>query len=781
MSPAGACRLLWWFTKSIFTLFLLLLVAEALASQSAQKSNTKTETCLLFENKPALRDRSRQLDFSLSFDFIVYNRSFSSLILESISELKRLLVSVIENKPTGNLFSNLFSLFSILPCPVTDRNNCPYRVKGSFGSFFEDERFHIFSNVSIRDSERTDQRVKSELREEILSNMTASTRGLIKFFTFLFLSDFHVTRVTSRAVSGKITNSSTYHLNTNANLLAKFGFYKREKLSFNKGSVYPAGVQCKDPKGGHGSLLGPMLTIPAGNKLNKEEISNLRASSKVHDGSWRQRDARASKILNGGQGSPLDSLQSLAYGQTSDICLKDLLGGHGNPLGSMRTSQHKGAKQNPQLRSQEAMVLVLDSFQMVNLLERKIPPGVRVTHRRPLPTTQTHPIKASPEVLSPTQGGEQPSCSSGRLAAPTNNNQTSNKLFKIFLLFLSFLFWLRVCGEILILTHTILCFKYNFVFWKYFWFERRKRSFLRTFFLMNNFLMILLFLNLFIFAKNNSPGMSAPTPVPTVYVIGRRREGVSLARVVKSVSLSLIRSCLMKVLRATVLVICLGLEKINKIKTIIKLKILKGKLITKLGIILIKEKLNSLISKLNKLVKLINYKIVMKVLTIVIVHTLSKNTTIIVAVLIVDNFEQLLAMTDSMLKLIQRGFVSLHTKINDIIQLLNQRGISTLGQQENQGFSVDFTEGESARQVEEAWAFPTKGDKKKSTNYLLSETNWYQWSFEMKQILMAKDLWKNVKFSNVHEYYRDITSTAHKSLMKSYKPPIKTSTTTTPL
>ena len=49
----------------------------------------------------------------------------------------------------------------------------------------------------------------------------------------------------------------------------------------------------------------------------------------------------------------------------------------------------------------------------------------------------------------------------------------------------------------------------------------------------------------------------------------------------------------------------------------------------------------------------------------------------------------------------------------------------------------------------------------------------------MKQILMAKDLWKNVKFSNVHEYYRDITSTAHKSLMKSYKPPIKTSTTTT--
>ena len=115
-------------------------------------------------------------------------------------------------------------------------------------------------------------------------------------------------------------------------------------------------------------------------------------------------------------------------------------------------------------------------------LKLKIPSGVRVTHRGPLPTTQTHPIKALPEVLSPTQGGEQPSCSSGRLAALTNNTQTSNKLFKIFLLFLSFLFWLRVCGEILILTHTILCFKYNFVFWKYFWFERRKRSFLRTFF-----------------------------------------------------------------------------------------------------------------------------------------------------------------------------------------------------------------------------------------------------------------------------------------------------------
>ena len=123
------------------------------------------------------------------------------------------------------------------------------------------------------------------------------------------------------------------------------------------------------------------------------------------------------------------------------------------------------------------------------------------------------------------------------------------------------------------------------------------------------------------------------------------------------------------------------------------MKVLKRTLIFKLGLLLIKEKLNFIISKLIKLVKLINYKIIMKDLAIVIIHKLTESTTIIVVVLIINNFKLLLEMINSMLKLIQRGLAFLHIKIKNITQPLSQKGIATLDQQKNQEFSIDFTEG----------------------------------------------------------------------------------------
>ena len=46
-------------------------------------------------------------------------------------------------------------------------------------------------------------------------------------------------------------------------------------------------------------------------------------------------------------------------------------------------------------------------------------------------------------------------------------------------------------------------------------------------------------------------------------------------------------------------------------------------------------------------------------------HKLTKSTTIIIVILIINNFKQLLEMINSMLKLIQRGFASLHIKIKN--------------------------------------------------------------------------------------------------------------------
>ena len=91
---------------------------------------------------------------------------------------------------------------------------------------------------------------------------------------------------------------------------------------------------------------------------------------------------------------------------------------------------------------------------------------------------------------------------------------------------------------------------------------------------------------------------------------------------------------------------------------------------------------------------------------------------------------------DLVVSILQVCFLARHARKGPCVNEVDL-GLLHIHKEQTPSFAVDFCNEES-RTIERASCFPSQAET--DSNQRLTETNWYTWSFQIKQTLMAKDL-----------------------------------------